>query len=46
MYKDLWTTNDKGGHYALFVAMLHLLHSVTNVQETSLLEFSCYEKCG
>ena len=25
--------------------MLHLLHSVTSVQETSLLEFSCYGTC-
>ena len=43
-------TEKVGGHYALFVAMLHLLQSVTNVQETSLHEpvttESAGKKCG
>jgi len=34
-----------GSHYTLFVAMLHLLHSITNVQ-ISLLESSHYGKWG
>ena len=41
-------TEKWGGHYASFVAPLHLLHNITNEQETFCLNFesSCYEKCG
>ena len=35
-----------GGYHVLFVVMLHLLHSVTNVQEITLLETSHYRKWG
>ena len=35
----------KSGHYASFAAMLHLSHSTTFVQETSLHEFHHYGKC-
>ena len=37
IYTEKW-----GGHYTLFVAILHLLHNITDVQEQP----SCYRKCG